>query len=95
MRRLASSVLFAITILWGCDEPEPQEEKATIVTYDASKTICGTSWVIQGEGKQLKSLELPKDYQQANLDVWIKYIPDVTRSSSQCTFIKLTSIRRR
>jgi hypothetical protein len=84
-----------MAILWACDDVRPQEEKATIVTYDASKTICGVNWVIQGKGKQLRSPELPKDYQQANLDVWIKYIPNATQPSSQCTFIKLISIRRR
>jgi hypothetical protein len=78
--------------LLACREVEPREEQATIPGYDASRTSCGGCWILQGQENQLRSLELPTAYQQANLALVIRYELDMQRPTS-CSFVKLTSIR--
>lgn len=90
--------VLGIGLLSGCDEVQPGEEKATIVTYDPSYHICGGVWVIQGKQKELRTLELPAAYRQKDTPVWIRYAPDTARravNTPGCGFIRLISIRSR
>lgn len=95
-RSLVVSVVMGLLV--GCSDIKPGEEKATIVSFDSSYSICGGSWIVQGEKKQMRVLELPDGYRQANTGVLIKYEPDPLRSGDSfaaCNFVNLTSIRRR
>lgn len=83
--------------LVACNDVQPSEEKATIIAYDVSRTSCGGSWIIQRKEKQLRTLELPTEYRQANTAVLIRYEPDLRQSATtfiNCDFIRLTSIRK-
>ncbi len=98
MNRKVITAIICIALLAGCDDVQPGEEKATIVAYDSKYHICGGAWVIQGKQKELRTLELPAEYRQKNMPVWIRYVPDTLRSApsfANCNFVKLTSIRRR
>lgn len=92
---------FVLSVTMGalvaCNDVQPKEERATIVAYDVSRTSCGGSWIIQVREKQLRTLELPTEYRQANAAVLIRYEPDLGQSAvvfPNCNFIKLTSIRK-
>ena len=91
-------LLLMLGALFACSDIKPGEEKATIVSYDNSYSICGGSWIIQSEGKQLRALTLPDGFRQANTVVWIKYESDLLRSQDSfkaCNFINVVSIRKR
>lgn len=83
----------------GCSQAvRPEEIEATVVEYDASKVLCGNSWVIQTDGGKLRALDVPAPYGVRNTPVLIRYEPDTARravNTPSCQFIRLTSIRNR
>jgi hypothetical protein len=97
---MIKALVLSLTLgaLVACSDIKPREEKATIVSFDNSYSICGGSWIIQSEGKQLRALTLPDGFRQANTDIWIKYESDPLRSQDPfktCNFINVVSIRKR
>ncbi len=96
IRTLVLSLI--VGVLVACSDVKPGEEKATIMSYDHSRSICGGSWIIQSEGKQLRALTVPDGFRQANTSVWIKYESDPLQSQDllkACNFINVLSIRKR
>jgi hypothetical protein len=91
------SYFWVLCFLIGCDRVDAKEELATILSYDNSSTPCGTSWTLKGENGNLRALNVPTEFQQNNLVVWIRYEKSQAQRSldnPQCGFIRLTSVRR-